>query len=225
MFHFAAAIDFYEEKKANYTSDKSYIVQHTVSKDVVQVASIIFGAGGVKAVTKNVDEGVDNVGKKVKDAIQKKLDDIDEFMKTSDFKNIMDNSWKKYKGKLSREKWEERYKVLYKNRDKGKIAEEKFNDLMGADATQLEIQVGNSKRYVDNVLNGTAREIKSGKVSWSAYKEQVLKDIEIVSQKLGGIDKIEWHCFDDIDAKFLENLKDELKKYNLTDFDFVIIKY
>lgn len=30
-----AAVDFYEEKKANYTSDKSYIVQHTVSKDAV----------------------------------------------------------------------------------------------------------------------------------------------------------------------------------------------
>ncbi|QAR30363.1 hypothetical protein EQP59_02830 [Ornithobacterium rhinotracheale] len=181
--------------------------------------------GGLESVVKNVDEGVGKVGKKVKSAIQNKLDNLEEFMKTPDFKNYMNKSWKKYKGKLSREKWEKRYKTLYKNREKGKISESKFKDLMGADATQLEIQVGNSKRYVDNVLNGTAREIKSGKVTWSAYKNQVMKDIEIVSQKLGGIDKIEWHCFGEVDFNFLHNLKKELKKYNLTNSDFTVIKY
>lgn len=220
-----AAVDFYEEKKANYTSDKSYIVNHTVGKDGVQVASILFGGGGIKAIVKNVDEGVDNVGKKVKDAIQKKLDDIDEFMKTPDFKNLLDDAWKRYKGKLSREKWEERYKTLYKNKGKGKIAEDTFNDLMGADAIQLEIQVGNSKRYVDNVLNGTAREIKSGKVSWSAYKDQVLKDIDIVKAQLKDISKVEWHCFDGVDQSFIDNVKTELQKAGLSEADFKIIKY
>ena len=51
---------------------------------------------------------------------------------------------------------------------------------MGSDATHLEIQTGNGKRYVDNVLDGVGKEIKSGNVSWSAYKDQVLKDIGIV---------------------------------------------
>lgn len=38
-------------------------------------------------------------------------------MKTADFKELMDNAWKKYKGKLSRAKWEKRYKIFYKNRN------------------------------------------------------------------------------------------------------------
>lgn len=96
---------------------------------------------------------------------------------------------------------------------------------MGADATQLEIQVGNSKRYVDNVLNGTAREIKSGKVSWSAYKDQVLKDIDIVKAQLKNISKVEWHCFDDVDQSFIDNVKTELQKAGLSEADFKIIKY
>lgn len=153
------------------------------------------------------------------------MDDIDEFMKTPDFKNLLDDAWKRYKGKLSREKWEERYKTLYKNKGKGKIAEDTFNDLMGADAIQLEIQVGNSKRYVDNVLNGTAREIKSGKVSWSAYKDQVLKDIDIVKAQLKDISKVEWHCFDGVDQSFIDNVKTELQKAGLSEADFKIIKY
>lgn len=89
---------------------------------------------------------------------------------------------------------------MYKNRGKGKIAEDKFNDLMGADAVQLEVQVGHSKRYVDNVLNGTAREIKSGKV-------------------------VEWHCFDEVDDSFITNVKTELQKAGLKESDFKIIKY
>ena len=60
-----AAINFYEEKKNNYTSDKSYIVNHTVGKDGVQVASMLFGGGGIKAVVKNVDEGAEKVGKEL----------------------------------------------------------------------------------------------------------------------------------------------------------------
>ena len=68
-------------------------------------------------------------------------------------------------GKLSRSQWEERYKVLYKNKEKGAITEKTFEDLMGADAIQLEIQIGKSKRYLDNVKNGIAREIKSGRVT------------------------------------------------------------
>ena len=51
-------------------------------------------------------------------AVKKKLDKIDEFMKTPDFEKILNDSWNKYKGKLSKEKWEQKYKTLYKNREK-----------------------------------------------------------------------------------------------------------
>jgi len=59
-----AAIAFYEAKKANYTSNKPYIVQHTISKDAVQVATLL---SGVTAIKKGGDlaEGVKETGKKI----------------------------------------------------------------------------------------------------------------------------------------------------------------
>lgn len=129
------------------------------------------------------------------------------------------------RGKLSKEKWEEKYKTLFKNREKGAITESKFEELMGSDATHLEIQTGNGKRYVDNVLDGVGKEIKSGRVSWSAYKEQVMKDIEILDRKLGRIGTIEWHCFDGVDEAFIKNVSLELKKANIDIANFKIIKY
>ncbi|CAI9429303.1 hypothetical protein MSHRCOH1_03745 [Candidatus Ornithobacterium hominis] len=63
-----AAVDFYEEKKANYTSSKPYIVQHTVSKDAVQVASMLMGgglSGGLKKGAKSVDDAVGKAGREI----------------------------------------------------------------------------------------------------------------------------------------------------------------
>ena len=128
-------------------------------------------------------------------------------------------------GKLPRSQWEERYKVLYKNKEKGAITEKTFEDLMGADAIQLEIQIGKSKRYLDNVKNGIAREIKSGRVTWSSYKSQVMKDLEIVVAGIKNINKVEWHCFGEVDAKFIQNVKAEVKKAGLKDTEFIIIQY
>ena len=65
-----AATDFYEEKKNNYTSDKSYIVNHTVGKDAVQVASILMGGGAIKSLkntTDNIHNGVKKVGNEIKE--------------------------------------------------------------------------------------------------------------------------------------------------------------
>ncbi|MFZ0597939.1 MAG: fibronectin type III domain-containing protein, partial [Flavobacterium sp.] len=170
--------------------------------------------------------GVEETGELVRDAIQKKLDEINVFMKTPEFAKKLEDALGRYKGKLTREKWEENYKTLYKNREKGAITESKFNELMGNDATHLEIQTNNGKRYVDNVLNGVGKEIKSGKVTWSAYKNQVLKDILIIKDQLSDkIDRIEWHCFDGIDESFEKNVKNELKKAGLKETDFMIIKY
>uniref|UniRef100_UPI0028A80054 hypothetical protein n=1 Tax=Chishuiella sp. TaxID=1969467 RepID=UPI0028A80054 len=66
---------------ANYTSDKTYIVNHTVGKDGVQVASILLGTGGLKKVVDKVDDGVEKVGKEiiseVDDALVKQIDGAD----------------------------------------------------------------------------------------------------------------------------------------------------
>lgn len=90
------------------------------------------------------------------------------------------------------------------------------------------ISTSDGKRYFDNVLDGTAREVKSGPVTLSKYKAQILKDIEILNQNLtaGQISKVEWHCFDDVELsgieKFVEdNLSKELKGKKV----FQIIKY
>lgn len=84
------------------------------------------------------------------------MDEIEDFMKTPNFSKLLDDAWSRYKGKLSRAEWEEKYKTLYKNREKGTITEKKFEELLGSDALHLEIQTGSGKRYIDNVLNGTA---------------------------------------------------------------------
>ncbi|SQA94913.1 fibronectin type III domain-containing protein [Capnocytophaga ochracea] len=171
-------------------------------------------------------KAIEYIGKTVKKAISKKIVEVDNFMLTPEFKQILTTYWNKYKGKLPYDKWEDKFKTLYRNREIGTITEETFNKLMGSNAVQLEIQVGNSKRVIDNVLNGVAREVKSGKVTWSKYNDQVMKDIKIIKDNLSDkVDKIEWHCFDEVDPKFIQNVKAEVQKAGLKESDFIIIKY
>lgn len=132
------------------------------------------------------------------------------------------------KGKLPKEKWEQRYKTLYKNRKIGKLTEEQFQLLMGGAKPTKSITTSDGKRYFDNVLEGVAREVKSGSVTLSKYKDQILKDIEILNQNLTNnqISKIEWHCFNEVNEieinKFIQdNLRQELKNTEV----FKIIKY
>ena len=171
-------------------------------------------------------KAIEYIGKTVKKAISKKIVEVDNFMLTPEFKQILTTYWNKYKGKLPYDKWEDKFKTLYRNREIGTITEETFNKLMGSNAVQLEIQVGNSKRVIDNVLNGVAREVKSGKVTCSKYNDQVMKDIKIIKDNLSDkVDKIEWHCFDEVDPKFIQNVKAEVQKAGLKESDFIIIKY
>ena len=168
-------------------------------------------------------KAIEYIGKTVKKAISKKIVEVDNFMLTPEFKQILTTYWNKYKGKLPYDKWEDKFKTLYRNREIGTITEETFNKLMGSNAVQLEIQVGNSKRVIDN---GVAREVKSGKVTWSKYNDQVMKDIKIIKDNLSDkVDKIEWHCFDEVDPKFIQNVKAEVQKAGLKESDFIIIKY
>ncbi len=53
-----------------------------------------------------------------------------------------------------------------------------------------------------------------------------MKDIRIIKNNLSDkVDKIEWHCFDEVESKFIQNVKSEMKKAGLKKSDFIIIKY
>ena len=134
--------------------------------------------------------------------------DTDEFLKR------IDDRFAKYKGLLTKDEWIKRYKTLYRNREIGKLTEEEFQLLEGGLKPKKGISTSDGKRYFDNVLDGTAREVKSGSVTLSKYKDQILKDIEILKRNLtdGQISKIEWHCFDEVDKIAIDKfIKDELK--------------
>jgi len=55
--------NFYEEKKANYTSNKKHIVRHTAGKDAVTVTFAVWGA--VAAITNAVKKTGEVIGEKV----------------------------------------------------------------------------------------------------------------------------------------------------------------
>ncbi|WP_288446739.1 fibronectin type III domain-containing protein [uncultured Chryseobacterium sp.] len=67
-----ASLEFYEQKKANYTSSKSYIVNHTVGQDGVTVVSLAMGAGFFKNGTDGLKDGIEDTGEKL---IKNELDD------------------------------------------------------------------------------------------------------------------------------------------------------
>ena len=143
-------------------------------------------------------------------------------MKTPEFQKIVDDAWKRYKGKLSKEKWTEKYKTLYKNREKGKITESKFQELMEGEPKTFTLPNGEIRK-VDNVLDTTAKEVKSGKLKTSDFIEnQLRKDIIMLLDEDIPIKKIEWHLFDGADDKIIETLKLIQNTYGKEKFDFII---
>jgi hypothetical protein len=181
----------------------------------------------VKKIDDVAKNGLNETGDQIKDAIKKKLVEIEKYFSTEEFLKRIDDRFSKYKGLLTKDEWIKRYKTLYKNREIGKLTEEEFQLLEGGLKPKKGISTSDGKRYFDNVLEGTAREVKSGPISLSNSKQQILKDIEILNNDLAkGIDKIEWHCFDEVDQVEIEifikeKLRIELKDKGL----FKIIKH
>ena len=209
-------------------SDKPWKGYHTVGKDGVTVVTSIMGFGFVKAGDKALENATKTTGEKIKEAIQKKLDDIEKEFLSDTFKDLLTNKFKNYKGLLSFDDWTQRYKTLYKNRKIGKLTEDEFEILEGGLKPKKGITTSDGKRYFDNVLEGTAREVKSGPITLSGSKQQILKDIEILNNDLtnGQIKMVEWHCFGGVDKQEIEifienNLNAELKNKNV----FKIINY
>ena len=159
-----ASVDFYEQKKANYTSDKAFIVQHTVSKDAVELASLFMGGGvakGLKNATDKVEDGVDIAAKRIKkEALEKarkeflqgfdetfinKLKQIPNYDK---LEAALVESWKKHHGS----KFSLQY--IYDNNLVDKIAgfEIKLNDNLGNFTADMKLkgqfgQIGKSIEF------------------------------------------------------------------------------
>jgi len=226
---YSMAEDAVKDKISKYNfSDKPYLGKHEIGKDGVAVVSMVMAGGFLTAGDDVLESSVKKTGDKVKDAIKNKLEEIEKYFNTKEWADRVANRFGKYKGLLTEEEWLKRYKTLYKNRTIGKLTEDEFQLLEGGLKPRKAITTSDGKRYFDNVLDETAREVKSGPVTLSKYKDQILKDIEIINNDLtnGKVTKIEWHCFDGVDKDAIEefvknNLNKELKDKKV----FEIINY
>jgi hypothetical protein len=82
------AVDFYNNKVDAYTSDKKYIVGHTVGKDAVQVATMISGGaaiftkGSKESLEKGIKETGETIASQVRKAFTKSIDDAIDKLKS-----------------------------------------------------------------------------------------------------------------------------------------------
>ena len=130
-------------------------------------------------------------------------------------------------GALDLAKYTTKHKVITGNRMRGKIAESVFQDLEKGIKPDFGIQTSDGVRYVDNLLNGSARELKSGKIANTAdFQRQVKKDIEIISKSLSSdVSKIEWHALDGIVDNALKFIREEMTKQGVSANSFKVVVY
>jgi hypothetical protein len=218
--------DAVKSKIDNYNfSDKPYLGYHEIGKDGVAVINTLMGGAFTNVGKGTLENGIKETGDKIKNSIKKKLEDIEKYFDTKEFADRVKDRLSKYKGELTQEKWLERYKTLIKNREIGKLTEEQFEILEGGAKPKKCIKTTDGRRYFDNVLDDVAREVKSGPVTLSQYRDQILKDIEIIKLNLtkGQVNKIEWHCFDGVEKSAIDDfIKAQLKDKSSM---FEIIRY
>jgi hypothetical protein len=146
-------------------------------------------------------------------------------MKTPDFAKKMDDAFSKYKNRagdlaVSKVDWEAKYRTLYKNREIGKLTEEEFQLLEGG--VPKTFKFNGEIRKVDNLIDGVAKEIKSGKLKSSEFIEnQLRKDIEILRRQNVPVNKIEWHLFDGADINMIKKLELLRDTFGKDKFDFI----
>ncbi len=167
-----------------------------------------------------------NIG--VVEALSSQYKNIDEFLAGAEYATKVSSDFVKYQargGTLDLLKYTNKHKVITGNRMRGKIAETVFQDLEKGIKPDFSIPTSDGPRFVDNLLNNTARELKSGKISLTdAFKRQVRKDLEIIKAQGDLVDRVEWHALDGIDNDALKFIRDEmnLKGVNATDFKVVV---
>lgn len=116
-----------------------------------------------------------------------------------------------------------RRRTIYLNNKKGTFFEELFQKTYGG--IKPKGAMGKPPRYVDNILDNVAKELKSGYIKNSkSFKEQIKKDIEILLQpQKFEINKYEWHILDGIDDNALKFIQDQAKKNGVLDKIEIII--
>lgn len=154
---------------------------------------------------------------------------IDEYLAGTEYVSKVSSDFMKYQargGELDLTKYTVKHKVITRNRMQGKIAEQVFIDLEKGFKPDFGIPTSDGMRYVDNLLNNTARELKSGKISLTNdFKRQVRKDLEIIKAQGDLVDKIEWHALDGIDDDALKFIREEMNLKSVSSNDFKVVVY
>jgi len=182
------SVDFYEQKKANYTSDKSYLVNHTVGQDGVTVVSIVMGAGFFKKGTDGLKEGIEDTGKKL---IKKETDEVVDVLGKI-VKNGNKIEYTNPAGKVL--KWSEQnakdiensiQSALKRSTTDGKYIEGKVADFIKNDGKSIDgfglsidRKIGGQAGDVDILTKNEMIEVKKSFAAWSGKKDQIKKFVD-----------------------------------------------
>lgn len=197
---------------------------------------------GKKVARSNYDEFVEAYGKLIARGSTKLTDDfvsglkkIDLELQSGKYLKRAKADYEKYKkvsrnkNKLSEIAYLAKHKVLAKNQKVGALLEDLVLKHLKGKKPGKSIEILKKRRYIDNFLDGTAKELKSGKISLK-YKDQIDKDIALLlppPKYIGKevIKKIEWHTMEGIDEVTLKYIQKELTDKNISIDKFQIIFY
>jgi len=219
------------DNAAEITSDASKIVVNA-EQEIVTIEK----AGGETTITRVKGAGNEllTIGKSgINDAVAKGYTNIDNYLASSDYANKLVSDFAKYQSKggaLTLEKYTVKHKTITQNRLKGSVAEEVFQDLEGGivKRTETGIQTADGTfRYVDNILNGTGREIKSGFISnTTSVRKQIIDDLDIIkNQRSLDVQRMEWHCFEGVDPQLINWVKSEMTRLQIPFEKFKFVTY
>ena len=196
-------------------------------KDVGKVVDDILAKGGG-----NVWDDIVVQGRKgITEALSSQYKTIDDFLASTEYAQKVSSDFVKYQtngGLADLASYTTKHKVITQNRMTGKIAEDVFKTFESGIKPRKAIQTSDGARYVDNLLDGTAREIKSGKITLngSDFQRQVKKDLEIIKRQLSAdVDKIEWHALDGIDDNALQFIRTEMTNQGVSPDLFKVVIY
>ena len=163
--------------------------------------------------SENILDGDTQLLKKVENEI-KSIDFKDKFSRFESKAEELFN--KKADRKITLDQYIKKVKTLIVNKEKGKRLEELFLKINKGIKPDKAIVTVHTKRFVDNVLKNTGRELKSGYVkNTKAFQKQFEKDVDIVRRELQKIEFYEWHCFGGISDEALEWSMKYLEELNL----------
>jgi hypothetical protein len=206
-----------KEKWDKYANASPQVTTHEAGFDAVGVASVLVGGSLIATIAET--------GKKIKKAIDTKKLDLGKYFDSDDFKKILEDKYKKYKARagdlaLDEISWQTKYKTLYKNREIGKLTEKEFQ-LLESGSPKTFIFNGETRK-VDNLIDGVAKEIKSGQLKSSDFIEnQLRKDIQMLQLPGVPVKKIEWHLFEGADANMIKKLELLRDTFGKDKFDFI----